>query len=285
MEEKKRLSDDFEQPQGPRIAAYTRPRRSGWLAFIRAALLASLTFLVLFGQPFPGQTRPLIDFRHLGKGESSAGASRNSSTPKESEGYHVLDKKVPLEAHIMSKCPDALDCLRDLVLPVMAELSPRIAFTLSYIGTPTDHDDGVECKHGQTECLGNMLELCAADLYPDPKLYLGFTMCLTRKYADIPKRDLVWDCALDHGLAFDKLNECLSRHDGGYAVDMLQASFERSSKANVTKSCTVRLNEKIRCIRDGGEWKDCPDGSDKDSLVRDINALYDQLNSDSIDGF
>ncbi|KAK8160961.1 hypothetical protein IWX90DRAFT_283235 [Phyllosticta citrichinensis] len=281
MEAKKRLSDDFQQPQGPPIAAYTRPRRSGWLVFIRAALLAALTFLVLFGHPFPGQTRPLVNLRPLGKSESSS----TSSAPKDSEGYHVLDKKVPLEAHIMSKCPDARDCLRDLVLPVMAELSPHIAFTLSYIGTPTDHDDGVECKHGQTECLGNMLELCAADLYPDPKLYLGFTMCLTRKYADIPQRDLVQDCALEHGLAFDKLNDCLSKDDGGYAVDLLQASFERSSKANVTKSCTVRLNEKIRCIRDGAEWKDCPDGSDKESLVRDINALYDQLNTESLDGF
>ncbi|KAK8231624.1 hypothetical protein HDK77DRAFT_67825 [Phyllosticta capitalensis] len=285
MEEKKRLSDDFQQSQGPPIAAYTRPQRSRWLVFIRAALLAALTFVVLFGSPFPGQTRPLINLRDRWERHDESSLATSPTNAAKDEGYHVLDKKVPLEAHIMSKCPDARDCLRDLVLPVMADLSPRISFTLSYIGTPTDHDDGVECKHGQTECLGNMLELCAADLYPDPKLYLGFTMCLTRKYSDIPQRELVHDCALEHGLDFNKLNECLSKDDGGYAVDMLQASFERSSKANVTKSCTIRLNNKIRCIRDGGEWKDCPDGSDKESLVRDINALYEQLNSESIDGF
>jgi hypothetical protein len=28
--------------------------------------------------------------------------------------------KIPLEAHIMSKCPDAQDCLQKLVLPAMA---------------------------------------------------------------------------------------------------------------------------------------------------------------------
>ncbi|KAJ0148909.1 hypothetical protein CTA2_625 [Colletotrichum tanaceti] len=42
---------------------------------------------------------------------------------------------VPLEAHIMSKCPDARDCLRDLVLPTMMKVQNKVNFTLSYIGT------------------------------------------------------------------------------------------------------------------------------------------------------
>ena len=42
---------------------------------------------------------------------------------------------VPLEAHIMSKCPDARDCLRDMVLPTMQRVYGKVNFTLSYIGT------------------------------------------------------------------------------------------------------------------------------------------------------
>lgn len=42
--------------------------------------------------------------------------------------------KVALEAHIMSKCPDARDCLQQLVVPVMARVSDKVNFTLSYIG-------------------------------------------------------------------------------------------------------------------------------------------------------
>lgn len=42
---------------------------------------------------------------------------------------------VPLEAHIMSKCPDARDCLRDMVLPVMERVHDKVNFTLSFIGT------------------------------------------------------------------------------------------------------------------------------------------------------
>ena len=64
-------------------------------------------------------------------------------------------------------------------------------------------------------------------------------MCLSRNYQDIPERDLVEDCALEHGIDFDKLNHCVSRDDGAYAIGMLRESVERSAEANVTKSCTV----------------------------------------------
>ena len=43
--------------------------------------------------------------------------------------------RIPLEAHIMSKCPDARDCLHDLILPAMQLVSHRVDFKLSYIGT------------------------------------------------------------------------------------------------------------------------------------------------------
>lgn len=42
---------------------------------------------------------------------------------------------VPLEAHVMSKCPDARDCLRDLVVPAMEKISDKVHFRLSFIGT------------------------------------------------------------------------------------------------------------------------------------------------------
>jgi len=47
----------------------------------------------------------------------------------------VTKELVPLEAHIMSKCPDAKDCLRELVLPTMQRVIDKVNFTLSYIGT------------------------------------------------------------------------------------------------------------------------------------------------------
>lgn len=51
-----------------------------------------------------------------------------------SDVHQTLEQtKIPLEAHIMSKCPDAQDCLQKLVLPAMEKISDKVDFTLSFI--------------------------------------------------------------------------------------------------------------------------------------------------------
>lgn len=44
-----------------------------------------------------------------------------------------IDKRVPLEAHIMSKCPDARDCLQQLIVPAMEQVDDLVDFRLSFI--------------------------------------------------------------------------------------------------------------------------------------------------------
>ncbi|KAH9220227.1 hypothetical protein DL95DRAFT_433406 [Leptodontidium sp. 2 PMI_412] len=215
-------------------------------------------------------------FRYNCHGRTAGGvAILDQSTAIPSGDVKALDEKklVPLEAHIMSKCPDARDCLREMILPTMQRVLDKVNFTLSYIGTPTDND-GVSCMHGSEECMGNIIELCAAKLYPDPKIYLGFTMCLSRDYQDIPQESLVRDCALEHGMESNKLDECAVEENGGTALGMLRDSVRRSIDAGVTKSCTVRLNEEIYCIKDGGKWKDCPNGPGVNDLVIAVEKLY-----------
>ncbi|KFY59283.1 hypothetical protein V496_05733 [Pseudogymnoascus sp. VKM F-4515 (FW-2607)] len=122
-------------------------------------------------------------------------------------------KLVPLEAHVMSKCPDTRACLRELVLPAMERVSSKVDFTLTFLGRPTEND-GVDCLHGPPECMGNILELCAAHLYPEPRIYLGFVMCLSNDYKEIPDEALVMGCALEHAVDIQKLNECAGSADG-----------------------------------------------------------------------
>lgn len=108
---------------------------------------------------------------------------------------------------------------------------------------PKNADEPVTCKHGPTECLGNEIELCAADLYPNVETYLGFTLCLSESYSHIPERGLLEECALEHGLDFGKLNECLSKDDGNYAMDLLRQSVTRSESKDVIFSCTVSQDD------------------------------------------
>lgn len=126
--------------------------------------------------------------------------------------------------------------------------------------------------HGPPECLGNMILLCSAHVYPEVKLNLGFANCMISDFREIPQRNLVEDCAMEHGLDFEKINKCIS--DEGEGMGLLRDSIERSQNASVVKSCTVRLNGKVRCIRDGGVWKDCEGGSSVKDLVADVNELY-----------
>lgn len=129
--------------------------------------------------------------------------------------------------------------------------------------------------HGQTECLGDIVELCAAAEYPDPKTYLGFTMCLEHEYREIPRQAFLEECALEHGMSFEKLNDCMSRDDGAYGMGLLRDSVTRSAKLGVSTSCTVRLDGKTRCVMDGGKWRDCEDGSEPADLIKSIKKLYD----------
>ena len=142
--------------------------------------------------------------------------------------------------------------------------------TLSIQSSRVVGDNDVHCMHGPAECLGNIISLCAISLFPkDAVRSLGFTNCLLRFYSRIPARDLVQSCASEYGIEFDALNACIS-DDDGTGLHLLQESIERSEEAGIKKSCTVRVRDKIWCIRDGGEWKDCPSGSSVDALVTEI---------------
>jgi hypothetical protein len=193
-----------------------------------------------------------------------------------SQNYNAVDenapkKKVALEAHIMSKCPDARICLHNLVVPAMTQIFNLVDFKLSFIGTATDMDDGVECKHGPQECLGNILILCAAQRYP-VKQYLGFAHCMIDRFPDIPQRQLVSNCASEYGMDMSKLNDCASDSTNG--MQLLRRSVTRSKAAGVATSCTVRLDNKKWCVVDGGKWKECGNhGHKPEDLVDAIKRI------------
>ncbi|KAL1957408.1 hypothetical protein VTO42DRAFT_6088 [Malbranchea cinnamomea] len=216
--------------------------------------------------------------------------------------------RVPLEAHIMSKCPDARDCMQQLVVPSMEQIDHKVDFRLSFIGNASSSSDAVSCKHGPGECIGNMLILCAANLPFPPSddnalspsqsgktptvRSVGFANCLLSSYAQIPERALIEDCAAEYGINFAALNHCASRSidiGGGHGGDddqvsglkLLRESFMRSAALGIKTSCTLRLDEKVWCVRDGGEWRDCGESEERSqvsTLVEEIERLWKERN-------
>ncbi|KAL2789262.1 hypothetical protein BJX66DRAFT_307314 [Aspergillus keveii] len=214
-------------------------------------------------------------------------------------------ERIPFEAHIMSKCPDARDCIRELVVPTMERVGDKVDFELSFIASVSNKSSDVECMHGPTECIGDMLMLCAANLpFPQesnadqvatlqtpPVRYLGFSNCLISNYEEIPDRTLVEQCALEYGIDFEALNECVSQQDDDpnkgdqddrlSGVALLRKSARHSAELSVKTSCTVRVDDTVWCVRDGGAWKDCAqsgEGSQVSVLVEQIEKLWEQRN-------
>ncbi|KAA8894203.1 hypothetical protein FN846DRAFT_975351 [Sphaerosporella brunnea] len=191
--------------------------------------------------------------------------------------------KVPLEIHIMSQCPDAVDCVHDLLSPALPSISNITSFTLSFIGTATSV--GVACKHGPTECLGNMLHLCGAALSSPPspppvERYWGFTECLLQDYGRrVGQKAFVKNCAERHGSGwgFDEVNRCVSSEDEDGGFELLRKSVERSRSAGVSTSCTVRLQEEVVCVRDGGVWRECAMGHRPEDLVRAVRERWEKM--------
>jgi len=162
--------------------------------------------------------------------------------------------------------------------------------------------------HGPAECIGDMLILCAANLpFPPsndetllPQAYprtpiirsLGFAHCLINEYQRIPEREFVHQCALEHGIDFDTLNKCASQQNdqpesgekGGpplSGIALLRESALRSSTVGAKISCTVRVDEKVWCIHDSGEWKDCShggEGSNPQVLANEVKRLWEERN-------
>lgn len=128
--------------------------------------------------------------------------------------------------------------------------------------------------HGPSECLSNALHLCAMRLYPAPSVFLPFSLCLIHNYTLLPSQEFIESCAEKHDISFDKLNECISSLEPDGGLELLRKSVERSRDVGAEVSCTVRVEEEVWCVRDGGKWKHCREGKKPEDLVRKVRELH-----------
>ncbi|OBZ70377.1 hypothetical protein A0H81_09882 [Grifola frondosa] len=174
----------------------------------------------------------------------------------------IPDSKVPVTLGVMSRCPDALLCesVFDYVLKRVAD---KVDMSLTFIGklNSTEPDFGVTCMHGSDECAGNNYQ--GRDKIGTPATAL---QCAETVHID-------WENS--------KVGECAGTDGSGKAaegVQLLQESVQATRALGIEKSCTVLINGRQVCIRDG-EWKECEGGHTPNDFVRQINEEYDKLNS------
>jgi hypothetical protein len=131
MDEKSRMSDHgFDEACLAQKPASYNARKGGRSACFRGFTMRRICYAVCIvliawfilhttGAPYRGgrlsTTKP-------GPSEAETATTEKHAT------------KVALEAHIMSKCPDAKACLEKLIVPAMVQISDKVDFRLSYIG-------------------------------------------------------------------------------------------------------------------------------------------------------
>ncbi|KAI8579897.1 hypothetical protein K450DRAFT_239617 [Umbelopsis ramanniana AG] len=177
---------------------------------------------------------------------------------------------VPVELFVMSKCPDAVHCEATFD-NVFKKISVPVALDINFIAQPAPFEPlKFSCKHGPSECLGNMQELCYRHVHGD-ETWFSFIQCLNKDMLNIGTDKLGVSCAEKQGKTYALVRDCMVN---GTATELLSKSVQRTASLGVSTSCTVFINNKRRCVYDSMQWKDCPGGSSVDDFVKSIEDAY-----------
>ncbi|KAH7887749.1 hypothetical protein F5I97DRAFT_1935825 [Phlebopus sp. FC_14] len=199
-----------------------------------------------------------------------------------SQAALVEDVKVSVVLGVMSRCPDAILC-ESVWDRVLQRVGDKVDISLSFIANPNTSDAtyGVTCMHGVEECTGNVHELCVAK-YHAASEWWRFLQCENfqgREQIGLPETAV--RCATAAGFEWesDRASQCTGdKGDGDEGVQLLQESVKNSRRSGIEKSCTVIINGKQVCIRDG-TWYECEGGHRPADFIRQINEEYERLNS------
>lgn len=201
--------------------------------------------------------------------------------------------RVPVTIYVMSLCPDAQFC-ETFLQPILAPLKSIVKLRAEYIvnGPPTAaKEEGsaaaaaapLTCKHGARECAGNRQQLClqarlderiaagAASADATVDVLLKFLTCGWRDPGGIGTDEGARGCLAEAGWAAKAEQEGVLACAGGAEGEaLLAASHAATTAAGATNSCTIDVAGKRRCVRDGGAFRECDQGSAPADFARTI---------------
>jgi hypothetical protein len=222
----------------------------------------------------------------------------DSTTGSGNIGNKLVQKpkrqRVPVDLYVMSQCPDAVLC-EELFEDVLDKVDELVAMKTHYIATI--NGDQVTCKHGANECMGNMQQLCVYNLFNEAlsrgeteevdddlkkrdKLELNdwfeFVHCQSKHVSEIPSDKLLQKCSKEvksKSVHPKAIKQCIDTKGPALAL----ASAKSVQERGVSRSCTMYVANKLRCIHDG-IWKDCDAGNQKADFIKTVCMEYAAVN-------
>ncbi|KAG0214207.1 hypothetical protein BGX33_002341 [Mortierella sp. NVP41] len=231
-----------------------------------------------------------------------------SSSAVQANSPFIIEKSpVDITLFVMSRCPDAMKCESTFSQVFETEGLPEINPALSYIGsiertentttvvdsttsstaltTTTTSVVKVNCKHGPLECAGNTQQLCFREYFPDHKIWVPFVTTMNswqpRRIGEpLYAREIAEKVfglrqstrrprilTQEEESLLDKVEECSK---GLHGFELLVQSVQNTLDHGVSTSCTVFIDNKKRCVVDGGVWRECPGGYAVGDFVHSI---------------
>ncbi|MBN2717633.1 MAG: hypothetical protein JXX14_17405 [Deltaproteobacteria bacterium] len=157
----------------------------------------------------------------------------NGSAPKEKPRKHNVTEKVNLDIHIMSKCTWSAKVLTTL-FPLVEKMDGSLNLNLHYIA----REEKGEWKsiHGESEILGNTIQLCARKHAQSDSAWISFLKCQVKDWSRIPSG---WEkCASQAKLDVDTVQKCVAGDEG---KKLVVASFKYSQEKGAKGSPTIYL--------------------------------------------
>mmetsp|Transcript_68877 Transcript_68877/g.165336 ORF Transcript_68877/g.165336 Transcript_68877/m.165336 type:complete len:245 (+) Transcript_68877:169-903(+) len=180
-------------------------------------------------------------------------------------------KLVRVDFFVMSLCPDTAWC--DQVFgPVLEAIADKVPLNVQYTFL-AEVENGLACKHGGKECVGNRWGLCAQEAAAgDVKQLVRFFRCQTYNQSGIP--DNGPHCSMEAGINVTSMRSCVASN---HSRDLMEESAKSAIALGIEDTCIVKLNRQPFCTHDGGRWKDCDTcGDDKaECLYNALTALAD----------
>mmetsp|Transcript_7166 Transcript_7166/g.20128 ORF Transcript_7166/g.20128 Transcript_7166/m.20128 type:complete len:275 (-) Transcript_7166:83-907(-) len=141
--------------------------------------------------------------------------------------HSMRDSTVNVSIYYESLCPQSLNLLNTTLRQVFSDsdLSSRISLRLVPFGNAqtidSDHiSDGYKwwhpnasfpviiCQHHETECLGNMIHACAADVLKDPQAYVPFIVCMASYGPSTGVELTSYACGKKLGIDMESIKGC-----------------------------------------------------------------------------
>jgi len=110
--------------------------------------------------------------------------------------------------------------------------------TEAFVGKD-DGNGNFECRHGPSECQGDIIELCAYNVtYPASQYgWWTMTVCMQSDYDNIP--DNAKSCAIQAGLDWTKINNCVN---SGFGNKLFSESIAYANSFGIRETPTIYIN-------------------------------------------